>query len=380
MWHIKLGNSAILQPPQGSKIFHENRIGVRKVRNAPTWKRYWLITHASTEQDQKFVGEFLAIISPEDRAPYCQVWSADSITRAGQAAGQSIRERRNVLEGMRLDNSIAIDTIYHNWASLRNNPVAIAYFSGIMSLHANRLIVARTRFRNEAGNKLALAADLRDSTGRVNPGATCASLVASSRRLEAQLELDKLSLTAATEREGFGNLLQASLDLTLKRLEEFLLVATTADLRSGLIWRYLERFECKPYFFGMRVIDGMGYLEALDDGYARDQIIKVLFAERMLWQLSDLLSLVKYYLPELEHVYANWPNDIIELLGETAPPTKHYRELFDQVTAALNSLSQKRSDKVVEGVVCEVKELVRYRNLDNLEWPANPLTIPNRPV
>ncbi|MBA3678905.1 hypothetical protein H0W80_01790 [Candidatus Saccharibacteria bacterium] len=369
---LKLALEDIYQLGGISHISKAQKYFARAVVHDPTHKHF-LITGALVPEDEKRVGEFIAVVRPENpRRTYYQTWDAYSLGRSGKDSAVTIGKRRNELEIIRLDNFITVETLTGHWSEIRDNPSATAYFSELLSAHATKLLAAITVKRNTAGIQLAAASKNVDSLGRKNPSARAARIMAAQRRLEGQLEFDELSRNSALGRATFADLLSRTIDEELMQIDLLLRYGRSSTVKREF-FRRSEILLCKPYLYGIRMIRRNGYLNALDNTNARNKIREVLFTERLLGQFSQLLSTVRDL--NQDDVFRNTIVTDLEALIGGLGPTPDYTKLFALLRFSLDDLRAEialNNQKEINRVIDRMKKTIRYRE-DYIRWPMSVL-------
>ena len=381
MWHMQLGDEFTYDLRLRSGISAAKRFRVRPILGDEKGKHH-LIVGAYNPKDLDRVGEIIAVVRTEDVGrTYFQTWDAYSLGRAGRSSTHNIESRRDELEQIRLSGRVFVTVLTQHWRQIRTSAVFADYYSRLMSAYGAKLLAALTTYRLEGGEKIAAAVRLEDSRDQLNPRARCAQIVASMRRLEGQLELDAVSLGSVEHRAMLGELLSASIDDTLVEID-WLMQTTPTLSTSKALGDLLGRLAVKPYTYALRVIDKNGYTNALHRMAARERIVQILFTERMLGQVSALLSIVRDNPAE----FVDDPEAIRGLAGLLLvgkAPTSAYEKLFVALRAELIHLMLAHEQHNAAGVAKtaqRIKKLLRYRDTTPLNWPKHNTVLQMRSV
>jgi len=366
---LEFGSPEVYKLGGASRISKAGKYRVKKVLNDPTNKHY-LIVEAFHPKDVGRVGEFLAVVRPENpKQTYYQSWDVFSLVRSGQDSANSIASSRNAIESIRLGNSVAIKSLTSRWASVGSSPIAIEYFSQLLSGYSSKLLGARTINRIQAGEILSDVIDLKDSRGRCNPGAKSAQLVSSDRLLRDQLSFDSLSLHSARNRAGFGGLVLDTFKQELVWLDRLLSFGRSSTVAQQFE-RSSELYACNPFGYGLKVINHNGYLNALGSLVARNKIRRIMFLEDLLGEFSNTLSLVKN--GELRDLHPEIISDL-ESMIPTSGPSRVYTNLLRLLRTDLDELGTiiaSDDGPALRRKISQTKKHLRRREANPIGWPS----------
>ncbi len=365
---LEFGATQVYRLGGVSHISKAGKYLVKKVLNDPTHKHY-LIVGVFDPRDSNRVGEFIAVVRPENaKLTYYQTWDAFSLGRSGQESANSIALSRNIIEKIRLDSNATIKSLTTNWPAIVSNPIAVEYFSQLLSGHSSKLLASRTIARIEAGETLSRVVDLKDSRGRFNPSAKSAQLVKAKRLLKDQLTFDALSLHSARKRVGFSGLVLDTFKQELIWLDSLLRYGPS-NVVAKQLEHSAELYACNPFGYGLRVISYNGYLNGLNRLTARNKIRTTFFIEDLLGEFSNTLSLAKN--SELRGLR---PNIIAELktMISVPSPSRVYSELLSLLRADLDELGSIMADgddKALKRKIAQTKKHLRWRQANPRGWP-----------
>ncbi len=365
---LEFGATEVYRLGGVSRISKAGKYRVKKVLNDPTNKHY-LIVGVFDPKDVSRVGEILAVVRPENpKLTYYQSWDVFSLGRSGQDSADSIACSRDTIESIRLGNSVAIKSFTTSWSAIGSNPLAIEYFSQLLSGYSSKLLGARTISRIHAGEVLSDVIDLKDSRGRYNPGAKSAQLVMTDRLLRDQLTFDALSLHSARNRAGFGGLVLDTFKQELVWLDRLLSFGRSSTVAQQFE-RSSELYHCNPFGYGLKVINHNGYLNSLDSLVARNKIRRTMFLEDLLGEFSNTLSLVKN--KEVRDLRPKIISDLESMLPISGP-SRVYTELLNLLRADLAELGDiiaSDDGPALLRKISQTKKHLRRREANTSGWP-----------
>lgn len=366
---LEFGAPEIYRLGGASRISKAGKYQVKKVLNDATNKHY-LIIGVFDSKDVGRVGEILAVVRPENpKLTYYQSWDVFSLGRSGQDSANSIASSRNAIESIRLGKSVAIKSLTTMWPAISSNPLAIEYFSQLLSGYSSKLLGARTISRIHAGEVLSDVIDLKDSRGRYNPGAKSAQLVMTDRILRDQLTFDALSLHSARNRAGFGGLVLDTFKQELIWLDRLLSFGRSSTVAQQFE-RSSELYACNPFGYGLKVIRLNGYLNALDKPVARNKIRSIMFLEDLLGEFSNTLSLVKN--KELRDLRPKIVSDLESMIPASGP-SRVYSDLLKLLRADLAELGDiiaSDDGPALLRKISQTKKHLRRREANPSGWPS----------
>jgi len=366
---LEFGAPEVYKLGGASRISKAGKYRVKKILNDPTNKHY-LIVEAFHPKDVGRVGEFLAIVRPENpKSTYYQSWDVFSLGRSGQDSANNIASSRNAIENIRLGNDITIKSLTSKWSAIGSNPLAIEYFSQLLSGYSSKLLGARTISRIQAGEVLSDVIDLKDSRGRYNPGAKSAQLVMTDRLLRDQLTFDALSLHSARNRAGFGGLVLDTFKQELVWLDRLLSFGRSSTVAQQFE-RSSELYNCNPFGYGLKVINHNGYLNALDSLVARNKIRRTMFLEDLFGEFSSTLSLVKN--KEVRNLRPKIISDLESMLP-TSGPSRAYTGLINLLRsdlAELGDIIASDDNPALLRKISQTKKHLRRRDANPMGWPS----------
>lgn len=366
---LEFGATEVYRLGGVSHISKAGKYKVKKVLNDLT-NKYYLIVGVFDPHDSGRVGEFIAVVRPENaKQTYYQTWDVYSLGRSGQDSANSIASSRNAIENIRLGNDITIKSLTSKWSAISSNPIAIEYFSQLLSGYSSKLLAARTINRVRAGEVLSDVIDLKDSNGRYNPGAKSAQLVMTDRLLTDQLTFDALSLHSARNRAGFGGAVLDVFKQELVWLDRLLSFGRSSTVAQQFE-RSSELYHCNPFGYGLKEINHNGYLNALDSLVARNKIRRIMFLEDLLGEFSNTLSLVKN--SELRDLHPEILSDLESLLPISGP-SRIYSDLLKLLRADLSELGDiiaSDDGPALLRKISQTKKHLRRRDANPMGWPS----------
>ncbi len=366
---LEFGAPEIYRLGGASRISKAGKYQVKKVLNDPTNKHY-VIIGVFDSKDVGRVGEILAVVRTENpKLTYYQSWDVFSLGRSGRDSANSIASSRNAIESIRLGKSVAIKSLTTMWPAISSNPLAIEYFSQLLSGYSSKLLGARTINRIHAGEVLSDVIDLKDSRGRYNPGAKSAQLVMTDRILRDQLTFDALSLHSARNRAGFGGLVLDTFKQELIWLDRLLSFGRSSTVAQQFE-RSSELYACNPFGYGLKVIRLNGYLNALEKPVARNKIRSIMFLEDLLGEFSNTLSLVKN--KELRDLRPKIVSDLESMIPASGP-SRVYSDLLKLLRADLAELGDiiaSDDGPALLRKISQTKKHLRRREANPSGWPS----------
>jgi len=364
---LEFGTTEIYYLGGASRISKAGKYWVRKVLNDPTQKHF-LIVGVFDQRDAHRIGEFIAVVRPENpKKTYFQSWDSFSLARAGKESTISIQAQRETLESLVLGNGTTVQSLTKNWSSVRNSPIAIEYFSQLMRSYSAKLVSSQTISRVAAGDKLSRVVELKDSTGKYNPGAISAQITSANSDLSQQLSFDALSLGSAQNRSGFAKIVVETFKKELIWLDRLLRFGKNSTVQAQLSRRAVL-YGCKPFGYGMPNAIYTAENLSLKD---RDNIRSVFFTENLLGEFSSSLSVAKN--EQLRKLQPSIAKDLAAIIDVT-PPNQAYSDLLDLLRTDLEELScmidAGVENKLVVKKIMVIKKQLRNRAANPQGWPS----------
>ncbi len=264
-------------------------------------RKYRLVVGVGTEDEAGFLGEITYPTRPDASCPeevrvYYNFASIRTLSRSGLQALVS-----HVVRADKVRELLAYIERFHgmlvnDWGSVRDDPEALALIESVWLAQTISLASARTPNRVLTHGRMQSLAGLRDSyrrnkggSGRRNPYAFAAQLLAVPHWLDDQISFDRGSQISLDERRRLGVEL-ADYDADLVRDIHMLLIQAPSSLVAKQLPIKHARLIANPWRYAVEVQRDMLIGADLDKPSGRWWLRLPFMAEEVLWAFANGLS------------------------------------------------------------------------------------------